>query len=679
MGRSSLLRNSIQSLLNLSNNGVSFQDFIAKLTEETRKLTGASTCILCLKSDDCDTLDYIAASGDLAQYLLGLRVNLDNSPLSAVFRSGEPKLFEGQRLRLTGGLFETEYESAASYESGQNSISSGVVVPLRYQQTICGVLAALNRPGDNSRKAFAQDDLDTLLLMADLFETGYQKDAATRDLFARNRELKVLYGTMATSEALKNVQAVLDRVVGATAANIDNCSVALFLMNDERTHLYIASAAGLSDVQRDTMLSTDCKLAESVLVTGSSIFTSDLSDFPEVDDFAGISVGSLIAAPVQGRNEALGLLIVCSQQRNLYLDDDLKTLLAAGVHAGIAIENALLYEDARRQAEETNALYSLSTLLGSSLDTSRNLHSTVERVRDLFRCDGVFACVLADQEPHLYCAAQIGLTQPLGTDVQLTAGHGLIGWVYEWQTPQAVADVAADARNGSFPLNHRGAVSALLVPMQMGEVTLGVLAVTSRLRRHFTVAEMELLYTIANQAGAALYNARLYRLVRQRSNEMRRYFRRVTTALGDTMQTAATAEKLVALTLEMVRASTCSLYVLNGDVLDLVASVGFKASAQPEREVTVGAGLTGWVARRGQSLALPDVLADPRSSAHIWMLREEPASYIAVPIRAARQTLGVLELTTSDYREFERDDTRLLTLFARRLRFSEALNSIHAR
>ncbi len=673
MGRSSLLRNSIQSLLNLSNNGVSFQEFTTKLAEESRRLTGASTCILCTKPDDCDALDYAAASGDLAQFLVGLRVNLDSSPLSAVYRSGEPRLFEGERLRLTGGLFDSEHEPLQFDDRAQNSISSGVVVPLRSGNTVIGVLAALNRPGDTSRKAFGQDDLEMLQLMADLYETGFQKNTATRNLFARNRELQVLYGSMATSEALINVQAVLDRVVKATAVNIDSCSVSLFLMNDERTHLYIASAAGLTDVQCETMLSADSKIVESLLISGDVLSTSELDSYPEVEDFSGISAGSLMAVPVQGRNEPLGMLVVCSQQRNLYQDDDLKTLQAAGVHAGIAIENALLYEDARRQAEETSALYSLSNLLGSSLNTVRNLNSTVLRVRDLFRCDGVCAFVLADQDPHLYCAAQVGMNTPFDPGEKVTADHGLIGWVYEWQTPQAVADVVADARNSSFPLNHRGAVSALLVPLQMGEVTLGVLGVTSRQRRHFTVAEMELLYTIANQAGAAIYNARLYRLVRQRSNEMRRYFRRVTTALGDAMKTAASAEQLVALTLEMVRASTCALYVQNEDVLHLASCVGFRASAQPDREIPVGAGLTGWVARRGQSLTLADVMSDPRSGAHIWMLREQPASYIAVPIRAARQTLGVLELTTCDYREFERDDARLLTLYARRLRFSETL------
>ncbi len=677
MGRSSLLRNSIQTLLKISNEGASLQDFLSNLTEEARKLTAASTCILCLKAENSESLDYTAASGNLAQYLVGLRVNLDDSPMSTVVRTGQARLFEGERIPLTAGLFDSDVTDSSFQERSQNSISAGVIVPLRAGNVVCGALAALNRPGDSARKVFSQDDVDTMLLLAELFDTARQKDSSTRDLFARNRELHVLYSTMATSEALINVQAVLDRVVQATTSNIDNSAVALFLMNDERTHLYIASASGLSDAHREIMLAADCKLAENILVTGEALSTSQLSEYPDLTDFTGISAGSVMAVPVQGRNEPLGLLVVCSQQRNLYLDDDLKTLQAAGVHAGIAIENALLYEDARRQAEESSALYSLSTLLGSSLNTTHNLYATVEKVRELFRCDGVCAFVVGDQEQHLFCAAQIGMSQPFSEDERIVAGQGLIGWVYEWQTPQAVADIGADPRNTVSPLNTHGAVSALLVPLQIGEVALGVLVVTSRQRRHFTVAEMELLYTIANQAGAALYNARLYRIVRQRSNEMRRYFRRVTTALGDALDNVATSEKLVALTLEMVRATTCTLYRLNGDTLELAASVGFRAVAQPDREVAVGTGLAGWVARRGQSLTLPDVMQDARSSAHIWMLREQPASYLAVPIRAARQTLGVLEITTSEYREFERDDARLLTLFARRVRFSETLKYEH--
>ncbi|CAA9586077.1 MAG: hypothetical protein AVDCRST_MAG88-3957, partial [uncultured Thermomicrobiales bacterium] len=80
----------------------------------------------------------------------------------------------------------------------------------------------------------------------------------------------------------------------------------------------------------------------------------------------------------------------------------------------------------------------------------------------------------------------------------------------EFETPTAVQDVAADHRNASAPLHTEGVVSMTCMPLQVGAATIGVLCAMSSRRRLFTVAEMELLYTIANQAAIAIENARIY-------------------------------------------------------------------------------------------------------------------------------------------------------------------------
>src|SRR5205814_1157185 len=98
-------------------------------------------------------------------------------------------------------------------------------------------------------------------------------------------------------------------------------------------------------------------------------------------------------------------------------------------------------------------------------------------------------------------------------------GEGIPGWVYEWQTPQAVANIGADPRDRHASLERFGVSSVLCVPMHVGDDVIGVLMGMTSWRRLFTVGEMELLYTISNQAAVAIFNALQYKLARARSHE----------------------------------------------------------------------------------------------------------------------------------------------------------------
>src|SRR5205823_12037792 len=172
--------------------------------------------------------------------------------------------------------------------------------------------------------------------------------------------------------------------------------------------------------------------------------------------------------------------------------------------------------------------------------------------------------------------------------------------VFEWMTPTAVADVAADARNSSAPIHREGAASAICVPMAVGNDAMGVMLAMSARRRFFTVAEMELLYTIANQAAVALANATLYKDARSKSTEMRRYFNRVARALGSALEARDLPQLLADLVVEVMRADRSAIYRSDGEVVKLHATSRFHSVGSPDEEIAIGEGLTGWVARKGK-------------------------------------------------------------------------------
>jgi GAF domain-containing protein len=250
-------------------------------------------------------------------------------------------------------------------------------------------------------------------------------------------------------------------------------------------------------------------------------------------------------------------------------------------------------------------------------------------------------------------------------------GEGIPGWVMEFETPTAVQDVAADHRNASAPLHPEGVVSLMCMPLQVGAATIGVLAAMSSRRRLFTVAEMELLYTIANQAAVAIENARRYAHTRQRSIEVRKYFHRIARALASSSVPQEVPELIASLTLDIMEADRCALYSVTTDAtgevfVELAASDGFRVATPPSgiapaRDETP----TGWVARHAHSLTVESLAADSRfSAAYDVPARGEVTSYLGVPLRNGSRIVGVLEVYTRESRLWQADEVRLLLTFA---------------
>src|SRR5207244_564789 len=150
----------------------------------------------------------------------------------------------------------------------------------------------------------------------------------------------------------------------------------------------------------------------------------------------------------------------------------------------------------------------------------------------------------------------------------------------------------------------------------------------------------------------AIYNAIQYRNARIRAHEMTRYFRRIAHALGSSFDSRDLPQVIADLAIEIMRADRCTIYAMDGDQLTLRASSRFRVASLPEAALTVGQGLAGWVARRGQTLAIPNLSDEPRWHAQIGHQREHLASYLAVPLKAGRRTVGVIEIYTQQPREF---------------------------
>ncbi|HUZ65509.1 MAG TPA: putative PEP-binding protein [Acetobacteraceae bacterium] len=103
---------------------------------------------------------------------------------------------------------------------------------------------------------------------------------------------------------------------------------------------------------------------------------------------------------------------------------------------------------------------------------------------------------------------------------------------------------------------------------------------------------------------------------------------------------------------EMV-SEVCSIYVVRpGDLLELAATHGLRAAAVGHTRLRVGEGIVGLVAATGTALNLPDAQNHPAFAYRGETGEDLYASLLAVPMRRAGETLGVLAVQNRAPRRF---------------------------
>ena len=635
---------------------------LAVIAEKARVLTQAASAAVSLLNSSRTLLDFAAVAGADAAEIVGQTVRAEDALAG--------------RTALTGELYLIHHPDAAADETNSADpsvavgvgVRSAIVVPIYLDGRPSGAVTILNRTDGD---AFSGGDLLCLQTLASLASQALQTDALKRLAAQKQQERDILFRAAQTTSSSLNVQEVLGSVLATVVGSMEMSAGAVFLLNDERTRCYIGAEYGMAEDDQDRQLPADgAGLAARSLASGQPLLVNDLGADP-ADDPPLPGMRSLLLAPMVARSVPEGLLAVGSRQPGAYSDGDASLLSAVASQAAVALENAWLYEDATRRAQEAAALYELSQSVGATLSLNRMIHFVADSVLSLLHVDK-FALFLYDSASNcLEIKVSRNLRRETAQAMKPRLGEGIAGWVLEFETPTAVQDVSADHRNRSCPIDDEGVTSLVSVPLQSGEQVIGVLHAMSSRRRLFTVGEMELLYTIANQVGAAIANARMYEDARQKSEEIRKGVRRIARALGSSLDGRQTAQTIADLALEMTGADRGLLFAFDSQGnLAAQAAANFKSSLATLPTISLadsGRGpetATAFVARRGRSLTIDDFAKDMRFVLPAFAAREKITGYLGVPLKLGKEVLGVLEVYTREPRRFTADEIRLLITFA---------------
>lgn len=230
---------------------------------------------------------------------------------------------------------------------------------------------------------------------------------------------------------------------------------------------------------------------------------------------------SFLGVPVRVRDEVFGNLYLAEKQGAAeFTDDDEVIVQALAAAAGIAIENAHLYEQTRLRQRWLGATSEVTTELLGGTDPVDALELIAGRALELTASDVTMLALpgtggLDVDEEWAADPAELTVTVCAGGDatdlmgLRIPVEGTVAGAVFQDRTPRRMAELTLPTERDYGP--------ALVVPLRAGDHTSGVLiAVRDPGSALFETAQLPVLASFADQAALALQLAAQQRAARER-------------------------------------------------------------------------------------------------------------------------------------------------------------------
>jgi signal transduction histidine kinase len=233
----------------------------------------------------------------------------------------------------------------------------------------------------------------------------------------------------------------------------------------------------------------------------------------------------LLELPLRSGSNSVGLLHLVVEESlekhagntvDIKPEEDLLILLVRAI-GGEADKLAML-QRAERDLRELRLLYEVGQSLSVNLDLTSLLNDIKAHAPEVVGAERCSIFILDEQNNEMV------LDLPgENREFRIPADRGIAGWVALHGIPQVVNDVEQDARwyDGIGREVDFVTRSLLCVPMRVKDRVIGVMQLLNkRGSAEFTDQDVQLLTTLASQAGIAIENARLYRSLKQERDRL---------------------------------------------------------------------------------------------------------------------------------------------------------------
>lgn len=633
--------------------------------------------------------------GDALTQQVGLRYPIDRIGLWPIISSGEPLIIDDVH---GDSAVARAYRAALgdALHAGYERVHAWLGVPLMLQDRPVGLLALTReQPGyftphhaDLAKAICSQAAV--AVENARLFE---QVEQQTREVSALLEVSHAIASTIELGPLLRIVLEQARSVIDYNGANIllfneagDRMDVMEFPHGEDRPRLGMSFSREALGPVWDAVLRREAATIWDVRGEEESAaqFRRAIGPLFETE-FAHVRAWA--AVPLVLPERVIGMLVFSHAQPGFFKPDKTRLLRAVADQAAAAIENARLFERLAARTGQLAALLEVSNSVASTLELRPLVRLILEQLRGFTAYRGASILLLEDDAlAMLEFDRDAGPAQSMMRGARFTREQLGEVWTSMMRRQYAVINDIRDA--SAIATQFRSAVGPLIdslfanthswagVPLVTGDRVIGLLAISHGESGYFTQDRMGVIQAVADQAAAAVENARLFERLANRTREL--------TALLEISRNVAAATEVrpaVRTILEELRTivdyNAASIVQLEDGVLrtvDVLRPGAGGELAEDRIHIPIAEADPLWrQLARGRPAMIPDVRADtPDAAAYRALVGEQRLNttlrhvraWVALPLMVQDRVFGALIISHNTPGYFNRDLVGVLSAVA---------------
>mgnify|MGYP001191473385 FL=1 len=233
-----------------------------------------------------------------------------------------------------------------------------------------------------------------------------------------------------------------------------------------------------------------------------------------------------LASPIKYRDEVIGVLdLLETDEPREWTEDEVALVQAISDQVGLALENARLFADTQRRAQQMATVNRIGLSITSDLDMKGVLNALYEQINRMLDIDSFYVALYDESSGMLEFPLLVGEEGTVELDPRpISEVPGITGYVIELRKPLHLADLRSLPEDVPFDIiavDEDPTNSYIGVPLMSRDRVIGVLSVQSSRPNAYTEEDLRLLETVATQASTAIENARAYERLAETAEQLR--------------------------------------------------------------------------------------------------------------------------------------------------------------
>jgi GAF domain-containing protein len=306
--------------------------------------------------------------------ITGYRFNPDDVDIFRTVLETSEAVFTEDRAEVISQMMPPLLKPALSQVMKILGNSNVIVAPLILGQIVIGTINVTS-------KKLSSEDIPMVSALADhvAIALGHVRARAELEYSLQLQQLRSQVA-MAASSALE-LPVVLERIVNTAIEEIGADAGAVGLVDDERTHIQFAYATGIPDEfsSRSSIMDNNVAIA---LESQRPVLINDYQQSSQATE-SGLESGlqAVLGVPLISEGTSMGILAILSFSRNFtFTQRHLEMMQSIASIASTVVQNAHLYSQAKRRAEESQALIHTARTISSLLDADTVLQEIAQHL-----------------------------------------------------------------------------------------------------------------------------------------------------------------------------------------------------------------------------------------------------------------------------------------------------------